>query len=242
MASEQSTDVKFEIGHVLFIDIVGYSKLLIDQQTELQRQLSEIVRETEQFRAAKKSGKLIRLPRGDGIALVFFNTVEAPVRCALEVGKALLDHPDLKVRMGVHSGPINRVRDVDDRPDVAGAGINMAQRVMDCGDAGHILLSKRVADDLEEYPRWRPYLRELGECAVKHGVRLSVVNLFTEEVGNPQQPKKFFEEQQTQTGSNQHARPPVVGIIAILLLIGLAIVAIVFTPAILRSREQSDRK
>src|SRR5262249_42768633 len=120
----ESTDVKFEIGHVLFIDIVGYSKLLIDQQSELQRQLSEIVRETDQFRAAKKSGKLIRLPRGDGIALVFFNTVEAPVQCALEISKALLDHPKLKVRMGVNSGPISRVRDVDDRPDVAGAGIN----------------------------------------------------------------------------------------------------------------------
>ena len=232
MSSDPSGDVKFEIGHVLFMDIVGYSKLLIHEQSELQRRLNEIVRDTEQFRAAKKSGKLIRLPRGDGIALVFFNNVEAPVRCALEVSKALLNHPDVKVRMGVHSGPINRVRDVDDRPDVAGAGINVAQRVMDCGDAGHILLSKRVADDLEEYPRWRPYLRELGECAVKHGVRLFVVNLYTDELGNPQQPKKFTEEHRTQTASNQHARPPVVGIIAILLLIGLAIVAIVFTPAI----------
>jgi len=140
MPLEDSSDVKFEIGHVLFIDIVGYSKLLIHQQSELQRQANEIVRGTDQFRAAKKAGKLIRLPRGDGLALVFLNTVEAPVRCALEVSKTLLEHPELKVRMGVHSGPINRVRDVDDRPDVAGAGINMAQRVMDCGDAGHILL------------------------------------------------------------------------------------------------------
>jgi TolB-like protein/Tfp pilus assembly protein PilF len=240
--SEHSSDVKFEIGHVLFIDIVGYSKLLIDQQSELQRQLSEIVRDTEQFRAAKKSGKLIRLPRGDGIALVFFNTVEAPVQCALEVSKALLDHPELKVRTGVHSGPINRVRDVDDRPDVAGSGINMAQRIMDCGDAGHILLSKRVADDLEEYPRWRPYLRELGECGVKHGVRLFVVNLYADELGNPQQPKKFIEEQRTQSASTKRTRPSVVGIIAILSLIAVAIVVMIFAPAILRSREQAQRK
>src|SRR5262245_29863457 len=221
MASEQSTDVKFEIGHVLFIDIVGYSKLLIHEQSELQRRLNEIVRDTEQFSAAKKSGKLIRLPRGDGIALVFFNNVEAPVRCALEVSKALLNHPDVKVRMGVHSGPINRVRDVDDRPDVAGAGINIAPRVMDCGDAGHILLSKHVADDLEEYPRWRPYLRDLGECGVKHGVRLFVVNLYTEEFGNPQQPKKFIEDQRIQSASSKRTTPSVVGIIAVLSLIAL---------------------
>src|SRR5215470_8729880 len=188
------------------MDIVGYSKLLIHEQSERQRQLNEIVRNTEQFRTAKKSGKLIRLPRGDGIALVFFNTVEAPVRCALEISKALLDHPELNVRMGVNSGPINRVRDVDNRPDVAGAGINMAQRVMDCGDAGHILLSKRVADDLEEYPRWRPYLREPGECGVKHGIRLFVVNLYTSELGNPQQPKKFIEEQRTQSVSTKRTR------------------------------------
>src|SRR5215813_3371030 len=242
MPSEQSADVKFENGHVLFIDIVGYSKLLIDQQSEVQRQLSEIVRDTEQFRAAKKSGKLIRLPRGDGIALVFFNTVEAPVRCALEVSKPLLGHPELKVRMGVHSGPINRVRDVDDRPDVAGAGINMAQRVMDCGDAGHILLSKRVADDLEQYPRWRPYLRELGECGVKHGVRVFVVNLYTDELGNPQQPKKFIEEQRTQSASTKRTRPSVFGISAILSLIALAIVAVIFLSAILRSRENPQEK
>jgi serine/threonine-protein kinase len=234
MQPDQSADVKFEIGHVLFLDIVGYSKLLIHEQSELQRQLNDIVRGTEQFRAAKKSGKLIRLPRGDGIALVFFNTVEAPVRCALEISKTLLDHPHLKIRMGVNSGPINRVRDVDNRPDVAGAGINMAQRVMDCGDAGHILLSKRVADDLEQYPRWRPYLRELGECAVKHGVRLSVVNLHTEELGNPQTPKKFVEEQPPQNASTKRARLSFVAILAVISLIALAIVAIIFSRALQR--------
>src|SRR5262249_30666982 len=140
------------------------------------------------------------------------------------------------------SRPINRVRDGDDRPDVAGAGINMAQRVMDCGDAGHILLSKRVADDLEEYPRWCPYLRKLGECGVKHGVRLFVVNLYTDELGNPQKPKKFIEEQQTQSASTKRTRPSVVGIIAVLSLITLAFVAVIFTPVILRSRDQAKGK
>ena len=235
MPTGHSADVKLEIGHVLFMDIVGYSKLLIHEQSERQQQLNQIVRGTEQFRAAKKSGKLIRLSRGDGIALVFFNTVEAPVQCALEINKALLDHPQLMLRMGVHSRPINRVRDVDGRPDVAGAGINMAQRIMDCGDAGHILLSKRVADDLAEYPRWRPYLQELGECIVKHGVRLFVVNLFTDELGNPQRPNKFVEEQRIGGASSKRTRPSIFAIIATLSLIALAIVAIIFAPAILRS-------
>jgi Predicted integral membrane protein len=241
MISERSSDVKFEIGHVLFMDIVGYSKLLIHEQSERQQQLNEMVRRTEQFRSAKKSGKLIRLSRGDGMALVFFNTVEAPVQCALEISKALLDRPELKLRMGVHSGPINRVRDVDNRPDVAGAGINMAQRVMDCGDAGHILLSKRVADDLEQYPRWHPYLRELGECEVKHGVRIHAFNLHTNELGNPATPTKFVEEQRAQSASMKRGRPSFAGIVAVLSVIALAIIAIIFAPAILRSREQARR-
>jgi TolB-like protein len=241
MAAEVKKEIELEIGHVLFMDIVGYSKLLIHEQSERQQQLNEIVRSTEQFRSAKKSGKLIRLSRGDGMALVFFNTVEAPVQCALEINKALLHHPQLKLRMGVHSGPINRVRDVDNRPDVAGAGINMAQRVMDCGDAGHILLSKHVADDLAEYPRWRPYLQKLGECSVKHGVRLFVVNLYTDDLGNPQRPNKFVEER-IQGASMKRTRVSLVGIIVILSLIALATVAIVFTPAILRSREKAQEK
>jgi len=242
MPSEHSADVKFEIGHVLLIDIVGYSKLLITEQSERLQTLKEIVRSTEQFRLANARGKLLRLPTGDGAALVFRTTPEAPVLCALEISKALKSHPELPVRMGVHSGPVNEISDLNEQANIAGAGINMAQRVMDCGDAGHILLSKRVADDLEQYPQWRPYLRELGECGVKHGVRLSVVNLYTDELGNPQQPKKFIEEQRTQRASTKRRRPSVVGIIAILSLIGLAIVAVIFMPAILRSREQAQRK
>src|ERR1700737_2136899 len=154
MPSEQSSDVKFEIGHVLFIDIVGYSKLLINEQSAQIQTLKEIVRGTEQVRLAEAEGKLLRLPTGDGGALVFRNSLEAPVLCALEISKALKSHPDLKVRMGIHSGPVNEVVDLNEQSNIAGAGINIAQRVMDCGDAGHILVSKGVAEDLEHYPRW----------------------------------------------------------------------------------------
>jgi len=240
MISEHPSDVKFEIGHVLFVDIVGYSKLLITEQSEHLRTLTEIVRGTEQFRAAETEGKLLRLPTGDGMALVFRTNPEAPVLCALEISKALQSHPELQIRMGIHSGPVNEITDLNEQANIAGAGINIAQRVMDCGDAGHILLSKRVADDLEHYPRWRPYLRELGECCVKHGMRLFIVNLYTDDLGNSQQPKKFIEEQRAQTASTKRAGPPFAGIIAVLSLVALGIVAVVFTPAILRPRETTQ--
>src|SRR6266545_3831453 len=191
MSAESSSDVKFEIGHVLFIDIVGYSKLLISEQSELQQTLKEIVRGTEQCRLAQAEGKLLRLPTGDGAALVFRTSPEAPVLCALEISRALKNHPELPLRMGIHSGPVNEIADLNEQANIAGAGINMAQRVMDCGDAGHILVSKRVADDLEQYPQWRPHLHSLGECEVKHGACLHAVNLYTDEVGNPQVPEKF---------------------------------------------------
>jgi TolB-like protein len=191
MAADSEPDVQFEIGHVLFIDIVGYSKLLINEQSEQIQTLKEIVRATEQFRLAEAEGKLLRLPTGDGGALVFRNSPEAPVLCALEISKGLKSHPELHVRTGIHSGPVNEITDLNEQANIAGAGINIAQRVMDCGDAGHILLSKRVADDLEQYPRWRPQLHDLGECEVKHGMRIGVVNLYTDEVGNAQLPKKF---------------------------------------------------
>src|SRR5438270_1559597 len=191
MSSEQSSEVKFEIGHVLFIDIVGYSKLLINEQSEQIQTLREIVRATEQFRLAEAQGKLLRLPTGDGGALVFRNSPEAPVMCALEISKELKNHPELQVRMGIHSGPVNEVVDLNEQSNIAGAGINMAQRVMDCGDAGHILVSKRVGDDLEHYPQWRSLLHELGECEVKHGLRISLLNLYGDEAGNPELPEKF---------------------------------------------------
>jgi TolB-like protein/Flp pilus assembly protein TadD len=189
--SQSSSDVKFEIGHVLFIDIVGYSKLLITEQSNQIQALKEIVRGTEQVRLAEAEGKLLRLPTGDGGALVFRNSPEAPVLCALEISKELKSHPELRVRMGIHSGPVNEVTDLNAQANIAGAGINIAQRVMDCGDAGHILLSKRVADDLGQYPRWQPHLHSLGECEVKHGTRLGLVNLYSDGVGNPRLPKKF---------------------------------------------------
>src|SRR6266436_2501333 len=189
MAPASSSDVKLEIGHVLFIDIVGYSKLLITEQSELLQKLKEIVWGTEQFRLAQAEGKLLRLPTGDGGALVFRNNPEAPALCAMEISKELKNHPELHVRMGIHSGPVNEITDLNEQANIAGAGINIAQRVMDCGDAGHILLSKRVADDLEQYGRWRSLLHELGECEVKHGARLSVVNLYTDNSGNPELPQ-----------------------------------------------------
>src|SRR5512140_3462167 len=185
MPSGTSSEVKFEIGHVLFIDIVGYSKLLINESEQLQT-VREIVRGTEQFRLAEAEGKLARLPTGDGGALVFRTTPEAPALCALEISKELKKHSELRVRMGIHSGPVNEVTDLNEKANIAGAGINIAQRVMDCGDAGHILLSKRVADDLEQYPRWRSHLHDLGECEVKHGLRVRTVNFYTDEVGNPE--------------------------------------------------------
>ena len=191
MPTERSSDVKFEIGHVLFIDIVGYSKLLINEQSDQIQKLKEIVRGTEQVRLAEAEGKLLRLPTGDGGAVVFRTTPEAPVLCALEISKALKSHPELRVRMGIHSGPVNEVVDLNEQANIAGAGINLAQRIMDCGDAGHILLSKHVADDIDDYPQWRPLLHDLGPCEVKHGVRLHVVNLYTDELGNAEPPEKF---------------------------------------------------
>src|SRR6476469_8434860 len=199
MSFDTSSEVKLEIGHVLFIDIVGYSQLLITQQSEQLETLKRIVRSTAEFRGAEAEGKLLRLPTGDGGALVFRTTPEAPVLCALEIAKELKNHPELRVRMGIHSGPVNAITDLNEQANIAGAGINIAQRVMDCGDAGHILLSKHVAEDLEHYPRWRPYLHDLGECEVKHGVRVSVVNLYTDDTGNPALPEKFESARQKLT-------------------------------------------
>src|SRR5438477_11108827 len=190
MPAEQP-GARLEIGHVLFLDIVGYSKLLITEQSELLRKLTAAVVETEQFRIADSEGKLVRLPTGDGMALVFRTSPEAPAQCALELSNRLESHPELRVRMGIHSGPVNEVTDVNERINITGAGINVAQRLMDCGDAGHILLSKRVADDLEQYPQWREHLHELGQVEVKHGVKLDIVNFYNDEAGNAKLPEKF---------------------------------------------------
>jgi TolB-like protein/class 3 adenylate cyclase/Tfp pilus assembly protein PilF len=191
MAAEVKKEIALEIAHVLFIDICGYSKLLINEQRTLVDTLNRIIRNTDAFRSADAAGRLIKIPTGDGMALVFYNSPEAPVECALEISRALKQHPEIELRMGVHSGPVSGVVDVNERANVAGAGINVAQRVMDCGDAGHILLSKRVAEDLAHYGHWQSHLHELGECEMKHGLNVSVVNLYTEELGNPKPPEKF---------------------------------------------------
>src|SRR5437868_3582878 len=183
---------RFRIGHVLFIDVVGYSKLLVNDQTRVVRRLNELVQGTEQVRLASKKNKLLRVATGDGMALVFRDSPESPVRCALELSQALKkETPPIPIRMGIHSGLLNEVMDVNNRMNVTGAGINIAQRIMDCGDAGHILLSKHVAEDLEHDERWRPLLHDLGTCEVKHGLRVGVFNFYSEQIGNRQLPKKF---------------------------------------------------
>jgi TolB-like protein/Tfp pilus assembly protein PilF len=189
MAADEQT--RLQIGHVLFIDVVGYSKLLVNEQSELLRELNEVVTGTHEFREAEAGKKLVRLPTGDGMALVFLTDPEAPAQCALEIARALKEHPRIALRMGIHSGPVNEVVDVNQRQNIAGAGINMAQRVMDCGDARHILVSKHVAEDLEQHDRWRQLLHELGSCEVKHGVRIDISNLYSDEFGNPKLPTKL---------------------------------------------------
>src|SRR6185437_3454822 len=191
VAPEGSKEIELEIAHVLFLDIVGYSKLSVNEQHARVEELNEIVRLSEQFQKAEAANRILKIPTGDGMALVFYKSPEEPAQCAFEVSRALKEHPQLQIRMGIHSGPISGVVDVNERTNVAGAGINVAQRVMDCGDAGHILVSRHVAEDLAEYERCRPYLHDIGTFEVKHGVRVSVTNLYSHEVGNSNLPSKL---------------------------------------------------
>jgi len=193
VSKDVKKEIELEIAYVLFIDIVGYSKLVTHEQRRLLDLLNQIVRDSEHFRTAEAKSRLITVPTGDGMALVFYNTPEAPVECALEISNAANEHPELKLRMGIHSGPVSGVVDVSGRANIAGAGINIAQRVMDCGDPGHVLVSKHMAEDLEQYGHWKRNLHDLGECEVKHGVRVAVVNLYTEDFGNPEVPQKFLQ-------------------------------------------------
>jgi TolB-like protein/class 3 adenylate cyclase/Tfp pilus assembly protein PilF len=220
MADDLQPQAELEIAHVLFIDVVGYSTRLINEQAAVVAELNKLVRETSHFRSAEAAGRLIRIPTGDGMALVFFNTPEAPVQCALEICQALRSHPDIHVRMGIHSGPVDSVPDVNDRPSVAGAGINIAQRVMDCADAGHILLSKRVADDLSQYAHWQPKLHDLGEIEMKHGAVISVVNLHGEGFGNSTVPSRM---QQFRRRSSRRGSKPLWWAGTIVLAIALAV-------------------
>jgi TolB-like protein/Tfp pilus assembly protein PilF len=249
MSADSSSDVKLEIGHVLFIDIVGYSKLLITEQSNQIQKLKQIVRGTEQFRLAEAEGTLLRLPTGDGGALVFRNSPEAPVLCAMEIAKAVKGHPELRVRMGIHSGPVNEISDLNEQANIAGAGINLAQRVMDCGDAGHILLSRHVAEDLEHYPRWQPYLHDLGEVEVKHGARIGIVNFFNDQLGNPAVPEKIAARHQEQTTASEvegkrSRRKRRLLAVTLLAAMAAAIVATIIAYRMSRqlSQEQLERK
>src|SRR5438876_3254730 len=191
MSDQVTKQIALEIAHILFIDTVGYSKLSINDQRVVVDELTEVVRNSDQYQKGEAAGRLIKIPAGDGMALVFYTSPEAPAQCAVEISRLLKKHPRLQLRMGAHSGPVSGVIDVNGHANLAGAGLNMAQRVMACGDAGHILLSRHVAEDLEGYEQWRPFLHDLGECEVKHGMRVSIVNLHADEVGNPQLPRKF---------------------------------------------------
>src|SRR6266446_6698039 len=243
MADESKTKLRLEIAHVLFMDIVGYSKLLTDEQSEALQELNQIVRSTEAAREAEAAGGLTVLPTGDGMALVFAGSVEEPVECALEISQALRAQPSLPVRMGIHSGPIHHVKDANGRENIAGVGINIAQRVMDCGDAGHILVSKRVADDLAQRRRWQPYIHELGDVEVKHGVVVSLVNLYAETIGNPAPPTRLGKARGSIPGSGVGTRKVIsplaraIFIVAVLLLV-LAIMSVIFAPAIMRTLDQ----
>ncbi len=246
-SAESKPDLSLEIAHLLLIDVVGYSKLLVDEQIELLQELNQIVRSTEHFRTAETSGKLIRVSTGDGMALLFFHSPEEPVRCALEISRTLQEHPHIQLRMGVHSGPVNQVTDVNDKTNIAGSGINVAQRVLDCGDAGHILLSGHIAEDLTQYRHWQPYLHDLGECEVKHGLRLHLVNLYRDNLGNPHVPNKLKRGRRWKQTSGVSVRPviaprlPKYVLIAVLLVsaVALAISFSVFyrrgSPAVARS-------
>ena len=229
ISPEPGPDLPLEIAHVLLIDAVGYSKLLVNEQIELLQELNQIVRSTECFRTAEKTGKLIRVPTGDGMAVLFFHSPEEPVRCALEISKALQEFPHIQLRMGVHSGPVNQVTDVNDKMNIAGSGINVAQRVLDCGDAGHILLSGHVTEDLAEYRHWQPHLHDLGECEVKHGLRLHIFNLYKDNLGNPHVPQKLKRGRRWKLTSGAAVRPlsvlrwPKLALIAALLASAVAL-------------------
>jgi hypothetical protein len=247
MAGEEKTKLRLEIAHVLFMDIVNYSELLTDEQSGALQELNQIVRNTEAVREAEAAGQLTILPTGDGMALVFTGSVEEPVECALEISHSLRAQPSLPVRMGNHSGPVHHVKDANERENIAGVGINIAQRVMDCGDAGHILVSKRVADDLAQQRRWQPYLHELGDVEVKHGVVVSLVNFYAETIGNPTPPARIGKVRgsiRALSKGTRKALSPVARAIFIIaglliaLAFALAIVSVIFAPAIMRTLDQ----
>src|SRR5438874_5789490 len=234
MAAEVKKEIALEIAHVLFVDIVAYSKMASDDQRAAIEKLNQIVQSTDEFRKEESENRLLKLATGDGMALIFYHSPEDPVECALEISRAIKEqHSNLRLRMGVHSGPVSGMVDVNGRANVAGAGINTAQRVMDCGDVGHILLSTRVAEDLEQFKHWRPHLYHIGECEVKHGDKIEIVNLFTAELGNSERPKRMtMPAQKTDfapvTKERAPSRKPVFIIAACLAVAALAVAAFLF--------------
>jgi class 3 adenylate cyclase len=243
MEEDEKTKPRLEIAHVLFIDIVGYSTLLTDEQSEALQDLNQIVRNTEAAREAEAAGQLIILPTGDGMALVFTGSVEGPAECALELSQALRAQPSLPVRMGIHSGPVQYIKDANGRENISGIGINIARRVMDCGDAGHILVSKRFADDLAQHRRWQRYLHELGDVEVKHGVVVSLVNLYAETIGNPAPPACVTGARHKSAlgATTRKGRSPIAlaVLVIVVLLLMLAIVSVIFAPAIMHSVDKN---
>jgi hypothetical protein len=251
MADDQKAKSRLETAHVLFMDIVDYSRLLTDEQSETLQELNQIVRNTEAAREAEAAGELTILPTGDGMALVFTGSVEEPAECALEISHALRAQPSLPVRMGIHSGPVHHVKDATGRENIAGVGINIAQRVMDCGDAGHILVSKRVADDLRQQRRWQPYLHELGDVEVKHGVVVSLVNFYAETIGNPNPPGRFGKAGRSARALSKGARKGLSPVaratfiilgLFIALAFALAIASVIVAPSILHTLDQRKVK
>ena len=243
MPIQIKNEIQLEIAHVLFIDIVGYSKLSISDQHAAIEELNQVVRASQEFQRAEDASRLTRIPTGDGMALAFYTGPEAPAQCAVEISRALKGHPRLQLRMGIHSGPVGGVLDVNERANLAGAGINIAQRVMDCGDAGHILVSKHVAEDLEHYPRWQPYLHDLGECEVKHAVRISVVNFYTNGAGNSAVPEKFRSAQPVVAAPQPKRASPVFAVgLGIAALAALAILAALILPGMLRLRDTAKNE
>src|SRR5213596_2492346 len=234
MSAEVKKEIQLEIAHVLFMDIVAYSKMASDDQRAAIEKLNQIVQSTDEFRKAESENRLLKLATGDGMALIFYRSPEDPVECALEISRAIKEqHSNLRLRMGVNSGPVSGVVDVNGRANVAGAGINTAQRVMGCGDAGHILVSKRVAEDLEQFKHWRPHLYHLGQCEVKHGEKIDIVNLFTAELGNSERPQRLTKSSEKTdvvpvSGQRQKSRKSLPIVAACVAIAALAIAAFVF--------------
>ena len=216
-----------EVAHVLFTDLVGYSQLPMDQGAQLVERLTAIVEGTKAFRRAKNSNQLILLPTGDGMALAFFGDPLAPVKCAVEISRVLRSEPELKLRMGIHSGPVFRTIDINEASNVAGGGINLAQRVMDCGDEGHILLSQSIADVLRQLSNWREHFHDVGIQEVKHGEQLHIFNLHGSDFGNPQPPKKSQRQEPAPSPGTGKQR---VAVLAAAAVIAIAVIAFSWNP------------